>query len=40
MALTLDDWMMLVGLISVAGFCSYAAHEIQGAIHSYLHEED
>jgi len=39
MYLTLNDWMMLVGLISFAGFCSYTAHEIQGAIHNYLHGE-
>lgn len=40
MALTFNDWTMLIGLISVAGFCAYAAHEVQGAIHSYLHNED
>jgi hypothetical protein len=36
MYLTLNDWLALVGLISFAGFCSYLAHEVQGAIESYL----
>lgn len=40
MSLTFDDWVMLVGLISFAGFCSYLAHEVQGSIHNYLHGEE
>lgn len=40
MYLTFNDWLMLAGLISFAGFCSYTAHEIQGSIHNYLHGED
>lgn len=40
MHLTFNDWMMLAGLISFSGFCSYTAHEVEGAIHNYLHGEN
>lgn len=39
MHLTFDDWMMLIACVSVAGFFSYAAHEVEGAIHSYLNDD-
>ena len=36
MMLTFDDYVLLVGYVSVAAFASYAAHEVAGAIRSYL----
>ena len=40
MALTFDDWMTLIGLISFAGFLSYLSHEVQNAIYSYLYDDN
>ena len=36
MYLTFNDYMLLVVYVSVAAFASYAAHEVAGAIGSYL----
>jgi hypothetical protein len=38
MLLTLNDWIVLAGLLSFCGFVSYTAHEIGNAIHSWLEE--
>lgn len=40
MSLTLNDWMFLVGMLSAAAWASYTAHEVQNAIHSYLHGDE
>ena len=36
MYLTFNDYVLLVGYVSVAAFASYATHEVAGAIRSYL----
>ena len=36
MLLTINDWLVLAGLLSFAGFISYTAHEIGNSIHQYL----
>jgi hypothetical protein len=36
MVLTFNDYMLLVGYVSVAAFASYAANEVSGAIRAYL----
>jgi hypothetical protein len=38
MYLTFNDWIVLAGLISFAGFISYTAHEVGGAIHDWLND--
>jgi len=40
MYLTFNDFLVLFPLICFAGFCSYLTHEVQGAILSYLHDEE
>lgn len=39
MMLTFNDYMLLVGYVSVAAWCSYAAHEVSNAIRCYLYED-
>jgi hypothetical protein len=38
MYLTYNDWLMILGMISFAGFCSYLSHEVEGAISSWLND--
>jgi hypothetical protein len=38
MYLTFNDYMLLIGYISVAAFASYATHEVANAINSYLND--
>ena len=34
------EYFQLFALICFAGFCSYTAHEVGGAIQSMLHDND
>lgn len=36
--MTAMDYLYLFGLLCVAGWCSYATHEVSNAIHSYLND--
>jgi 1,4-dihydroxy-2-naphthoate octaprenyltransferase len=38
MALTLNDWLYLVGMLAVCAFITYTVHEVGNAIWSYLDE--
>lgn len=38
MYLTFNDYMLLVGYLSVAAFASYATHEVGNAIRAYLND--
>lgn len=38
MYLTFNDYMLLVGYVSVAAFASYASHEVTKAIRAYLND--
>lgn len=38
MFLTMNDWLLLSGLLSACAFVSYLAHEVGNAIWSYLDE--
>ena len=38
--LTFNDYVLLVGYVSVAAFASYATHEVAGAIRTYLDMND
>jgi hypothetical protein len=38
MYLTFNDYMLLVGYVSVAAFVSYATHEVTKAIRAYLND--
>jgi hypothetical protein len=40
MYLTFNDWIVLTGLISFAGFITYTVNEVGNAVHSMLHETD
>lgn len=37
MFLTMNDWLMLVGMLSFAGFISFLSYHVTDAIHNYLH---
>jgi len=38
MYLTFNDYLLLVGYVSVAAFASYATHEVGNAIRAYLND--
>lgn len=38
MMIPFDDWMVLIGLLSVSAFVSYTVHEIGNAIADYLNQ--